>query len=197
MRHFILASASPERRRLLSGLGFEFVVIPPDVDETLPKHASPREGAAQVARRKAEASAAIARSRGVEGIVIAADTIVLAGSDEPRVIGKPRDDDHASEILKRLSGSRHSVVTGLCVLDMASGKVEAGWEDTRITMAEMSDEQIRDYVASGEARGKAGGYGFREEGDPYVKQVEGSFSNVLGLPLELLQELLKRLRVAD
>jgi septum formation protein len=193
MRHFILASASPQRKRLLSELSRNFDVIPADVDETLPAGISPAEAAAHVARRKAEKAARIAEGRGLEGVVVAADTIVLAGSENPEVIGKPDDDEHAVAILGKLSGSRHTIVTGLCVFDMASGKIELGWDETRVTMATMTDAQIREYVASGESRGKAGAYGFQEEGDPYVKEVDGSFSNVLGLPLELLREFLRRI----
>jgi len=195
MKKIILASGSAQRKRLLAQITPSFEVIPAEVDETLPAHLPPRDGAAAVARRKAETAAAIAAGRGVQGIVIGADTIVVAGSGKPRIIGKPEDDAHATAILKRLSGSRHSVVTGLCVLDIASGRAEVGWDETHIVMYAMTDKQIGEYVASGEARGKAGAYGFREDGDPYVKQVEGSFSNVLGLPIELLREFLKRLDV--
>jgi len=195
MTRVILASASPQRRRLLSQLVPEFEVMASHVDETLPPELPPRDGAAEVARRKAQAAARIAADRGIAGVVIAADTIVVAGGGEPQVIGKPEDDAHAFEILKRLSGSTHSVVTGLCMLDMTSGRTEVGWDETRITMGDMTDEQIRAYVASGEATDKAGAYGFREEGDPHVTAIEGSFSNVLGLPLELLREFLQRLGV--
>jgi len=195
MTRVILASASPQRKRLLSLLVPEFEVLPSHVDETLPAGLPPREGAAEVARRKAEAAARIAADRGIMAVVIAADTIVVAASDEPEVIGKPENDAHAFEILKRLSGSRHSVVTGLCVLDMTSGRAEVGWDDTRITMGDMTEEEIRGYVASGEATSKAGAYGFREEGDLYVREIDGSSSNVLGLPLELLREFLQRLGV--
>jgi len=174
-------------------LGVAFEVVPADIDETLPAGMPPRDAAAAVACRKAEQGARLARQRGIEGIVIGADTIVVAGNDGGEVIGKPRDDADAIAILRRLSGSRHSVVTGLCVFDMLTGRREVGWDDTRITMAKMTDAQIRAYVATGEARGKAGAYGFREENDPYVKEVDGSFSNVLGLPLELLREFLERL----
>ena len=191
-QHIILASASPQRKRLLGELGVRFDVIPADIDETLPPCMPVRDAAAEVARRKAQEGARLARERGIEGIVVAADTIVVAGPDGG-VIGKPDDDAHAFAILKRLSGSRHSVVTGLCVLDMRSGRRETGWADTRIAMAEMTDDQIREYVAGGEAMGKAGAYGYRGEDDPYVKEIDGSMSNVLGLPLELLRDFLERL----
>ncbi|NQT18801.1 MAG: Maf family protein, partial [Planctomycetes bacterium] len=143
MIHLILASASPQRKRLLSELSRSFDVIPADVDETLPAGLPPAEAAAHVARRKAERTARIARERDLGGVVVAADTIVLAGSDNPEVIGKPDNDEHAVAILKKLSGSRHTIVTGLCVFDMASGKLELGWDETHVTMVAMTDAQIR------------------------------------------------------
>ena len=195
-RRVILASASPERKKLLGQLGLPFDVIPAEIDETLPAGPA-REGAAAVACMKADAVAETLKSRGVQGIVIAADTIVVAstpyGGEE--VIGKPSDDNHAFAILKRLSGSRHSVVTGLCVTDTASGVHVTAWDDTRITMRAMTDEQIRAYIATGEHRGKSGAYGFQEQGDPYVEEIRGSFSNVLGLPLEMLEGFLKQLDI--
>ena len=194
-RRIVLASNSPERRKLLAGMGLAFDVIPADIDETMPAGVPPRDAAVMLAGAKAEAVAKIVRARGIRGIVIGADTIVVAaapdGTDE--VIGKPDDDAHAVAILRRLSGSRHSVVTGLCVLDSATGRRLSAWDETRITMAAMTDEQIRDYVATGEPRGKSGAYSFREQGDPYVKEFTGSFSNVLGLPVELLREFLEQM----
>jgi len=191
-RRFILASASPERKKLLADLGLSFDVIPAEIDEKLPGGMPPREAAAEIARRKARAAARIAAGRGIVAVVIAADTIVVAGTPETgeEVIGKPQDDAHAEAILRQISGSRHSVVSGLCVLDMATGRELVGWDDTRIKMARMTDSQIREYVASGEPRGKSGAYGFQERNDPYVEEITGSFSNVLGLPLELLREFL-------
>ena len=196
MTAFVLASASPERKTLLAKLGLPFEVIPADIDETLPDNMPAREAAVDIARRKAEAAAALALERGIRAIVIAADTIVAAdfGAGE-QVIGKPRDDAHAAEILRSLSGSTHSVVTGLCVLDMKTGVRVAGCADTRIRMRRMTDEQIGEYVASGESRGRSGAYGFQQQGDPYVEEINGSFSNVLGLPLELLRKFLNELGV--
>jgi len=188
----VLASGSPERRKLLAGLGLAFDIIPSEIDETLPAGVPPREGATMLACQKADAVADVVRARGMRAVIIAADTIVVApspdGTDE--VIGKPDDDEHAAAILKRLSGSRHSVVTGVCVLDTASGRHTCGWDETRIKMRTMTDEQIRAYVATGEPRGKSGAYGFQQHGDPYVEEIDGSFSNVLGLPVEILHRMM-------
>jgi len=199
MPAIILASASPQRRQLLAELGVPFDVVPADVDETAPPGEPPREAAVLIARRKAEAAAAVADARAGRAVVIGADTIVIAAPARPggpeEVIGKPRDDAHAAEILRRLSGTRQSIVTGLFVLDASTGRTAGGWEETRVTMAEMTEREILDYVATGEPRGKAGAYGFRPEGDPFVKDIDGSFSNVLGLPLELLRRFLRELGV--
>ena len=188
----VLASGSPERSKLLARMGVAFDIIPPQIDETLPAGVPPREAATLLACSKADAVSEIVQARGMRATIIAADTIVVApspdGTDE--VIGKPDDDAHAIAILKRLSGSRHSVVTGVCVLDTATGRHTCGWDETRIRMREMTDEQIREYVATGEPRGKSGAYGFREQGDPYVEEVDGSFSNVLGLPVEMVKKMM-------
>ena len=179
----ILASASPRRRELLARLNRPFRVVPPRADETLPKGEPPERAACILARRKAESVAA----REIRGLVLGADTLVVAGE---AVIGKPRDAHHAAEILTLLSSQPHDVITGICILDTATGRSHEAFDRTRITMRPMTSEQIQEYIASGEPMGKAGAYAIQETGDRFVERVEGSFSNVVGLPLELLERLL-------
>ena len=183
----ILASASPRRRELLSRVGDPFRVIVPDADESFDPGEPPERVAETLAQRKA-ASVAAGLSK---GIVIAADTVVAVGGE---ILGKPRDRDDAIAILSRLSGTRHAVITGVCVMDAASRRSVLDHERTWVTMRRMSPEEIRAYVASGEADGKAGAYAIQETGDRYVERLEGDFDNVVGLPVRLVERLLRRLR---
>jgi len=203
MKRIILASASPRRKAILEEMGIKAGVIPAGIDESLPAGRPPREAAVELARRKARSAAEFIRRSSdepytteAEAVIIAADTIVLAASNGGReeVIGKPGDDRHAAQILRRLSGSTHSVVTGLCVIDTAAGRELCGWDETRLTMRPMTGAEIQAYVESGEAHGKAGAYGLQEN-DPYVTDISGSYTNVLGLPVELLRRFLSELDV--
>ncbi len=186
MPELILASSSPRRRELLEQLGRPFRVIPPRADECAPAGLSPRQIAEQLAVRKAESVACGLR----EGLVLAADTIAAVGG---RAIGKPRSRDHAIEILETLSRRPHLVITGVCLLDVRSGERRVASECTRVTMRPMAREEIEAYVDSGEPMDKAGAYAIQEEGDKYVEKVEGSFSNVVGLPLELVARLIEEM----
>ena len=178
-----LASSSPRRRNLLRQLGRPFRVIRPSADEAIPPGLSAPEAAEALAVRKAESAAA----RLTAGTVLGADTLVAAGG---KIIGKPRDRAHAIEMLTRLTRRPHFVITGICLLDARTGRRRAASDRTRVTMRRMTAAQIKAYVDSGEAMGKAGAYAIQETGDRFVERVEGSYSNVVGLPLELLSRLL-------
>ncbi len=185
MKHtVILASASPRRAELLAEMGYHFDVLPPELDEQLDHRADPAEEAIRLAAAKAKEVAA----RTPPSIIVAADTVVALRG---RIIGKPLDHAHAREILRRLSGSRHHVITGLCVFDSGTGKTVTESVSTAVTMKPITEEQIREYVHSGEANGKAGAYAIQETADQYVLRVEGSFTNVVGLPTERLGEILE------
>jgi len=181
----VLASKSKRRIELLRQMGFDFEVIPVDVDETLPPDLDARAASRDVAARKARAVAwGLA-----DAIVIGADTVVSAGDE---IIGKPADDADAERILRTLSGNRHSVITGVCLIDTNSGREQSDSDETVIHMVRMTDAQIRDYVQKGLSDGKAGAYGFLGDDDPYVKNVEGSCTNIMGLPTELLRAMLAK-----
>lgn len=180
----ILASASPQRAALLAERGYSFRVVEPNVDEGIRPGASPSAEAERLARAKAEDVAA----RVGPAVVIAADTIVALGGE---ILGKPRDRAHAAEMLRRLSGTCHQVITGLCVLDTGTGRRGSESVSTAITMRKMSEAEVQAYVASGEADGKSGAYAIQETADRYVLRVEGSFTNVVGLPMERLQQILE------
>jgi len=182
----LLASASPRRAELLARMGYAFDVVPPDVDETVRAGADPAAEAERLAAAKAEDVA----GRTPPSILVAADTVVALGGE---ILGKPRDRAHAREMLGRLSGTRHHVITGLCVLDTRAGRRRVGSVSTAVTMTAMTPRQIAEYVDSGEADGKAGAYAIQETADRYVSHLEGSFDNVVGLPTERLGEILREL----
>jgi len=183
MRELILASRSPRRRELLKALGRSFRVMPPPVDESFPAGLDAAGAAMALAERKAEAIAGTVSA----GIVIGADTLVTDGR---RVMGKPKDPEDARAILRRLSRVEHEVWTGLCLIDARTGMRRADHVCTRVRMRAMSEEEISAYVAGGEAMGKAGAYAIQESGDRFVEHLDGSLSNVVGLPLERLRWML-------
>jgi 23S rRNA (uracil1939-C5)-methyltransferase len=184
----VLASASPRRRELLLALGLDFKAVAPSDDEPLPADAeSVEQVAEQLALKKAEA---IASMEG-EKTVVAADTIVVLGGT---IVGKPRDADEALQMLRRLRGKEHVVVTGIAVL--RGDRSQVGHATTTVTMRNYSDEEIAAYVASGDALDKAGAYGIQ---DPYFSpaaQVDGCYLNVVGLPLCTLAGMLKEAGVS-
>ena len=183
----ILASASPRRRMILRQLGLKFRVLTTSVRERVWPGLPPRRVAERNAVLKAQAAA-----RKCSGLIIAADTIVATRFG---IVGKPKDMRDAVCILTRLSGTRHRVITGLCLLDTATGRTKIASEVTFVKMRKMTPEEIQAYVDSGEALGKAGAYAIQETGDRYVEKVEGSLTNVVGLPVELLIRLLREFDV--
>ena len=183
----ILASASPRRRELLASLGLTFEVVPSDADETLEPIALP-EAVAALALRKARAVAAARRT----GLIVAADTIVVI---DGRALGKPADPAEARVMLQTLRGRTHEVMTGVVVLDAASGRHAAETVISRVTMAAYSDAAIEAYVAAGEPLDKAGAYAIQGKGAALVEGIRGDFFGVMGLPLRLALELLERFGV--
>lgn len=186
-RHLVLASNSPRRRDLLRQAGYRFDVRPPPAGESAVRPlAAPGPYVESLAYLKA--AAAIEAHGLAGGLVLGADTAVeLDGV----IIGKPADEADARRILARLSGSRHRVLTGLALVDLDTGRRLLAHEATAVRMRVMTPQQIDAYVASGEALGKAGAYAIQETGDRYVEQVDGSFTNVVGLPMRLLERMIK------
>jgi len=181
----VLASASPRRADLLTGLGLTFSVCPANVDETAPM-GDPGLAAAYVAEKKARTAA---RSGG-SSLVIGADTVVVSGN---QVLGKPEDRDHARRMLGDLSGRSHEVITGLAVLREADGTVTAGAERTRVGFRVLTVADIDALVDSGEADDKAGAYGIQSLASLVVDRVNGDYFNVVGLPLGLLGRLIREM----
>jgi len=181
--HVILASSSERRRRLMEEAGYDFEVIVPDLGEDRLHRQDPRVLAESLAYAKARQVA-----DGLErGIVIGADTVV---SLDGEVIGKASDERAARAILRKLSGSTHEVITGLCVLNAQRGERLIGADTTRVTMRKLTAEDLEQYVRSGEGIGKAGAYAIQENGDRFIEKIDGSFTNVVGLPMKMLADFL-------
>ncbi|NLW87906.1 MAG: septum formation protein Maf [Planctomycetes bacterium] len=181
----ILASSSPRRRELLSQAGVSFEVISPHLAEPVDLcGATPMQTAQALAYFKARAVWDSHRDRWVLG----ADTIVNEGGE---VLGKPLDAEHARSMLRRLSSARHTVITGVALLG-PGGRRSIMAQATGITMRRMTEQEVDQYISSGEWIGKAGAYAIQETADRFVQRVEGSFSNVVGLPMELVMNMLAR-----
>jgi MAF protein/D-tyrosyl-tRNA(Tyr) deacylase len=180
----ILASASPRRRALLEEVGLRFTVEPVDVDESADLPPDPAEHARVLAERKAHAAADGRR----EGIIVAADTIVVLGG---RVYGKPAGESEAMRMLGDLAGREHTVITGVCVLDAASGRRRSTVVSTLVRFHALSRDEIRRYVATGEPLDKAGAYAIQGRGALLVAGIEGDWSNVVGLPVGAMLDLIE------
>ena len=181
----ILASASPRRAELLREHGYDFTVMPSPLAEPVdfPDDASPVERAQSSSYFKAKSVAGLVGN----GWVLAADTIAALGG---RVFGKPFDRDDARRILKSLSGTMHQLITGVTLLDASSGVKLIRHDSTDVIMRRLTDSEIEDYLDSGAWEGKAGAYGIQDRGDAFVERIEGSFTNVVGLPMELVARML-------
>jgi septum formation protein len=180
----ILASASPRRAELLASAGFSFETLSSDVDETPWDGETPLDYALRVAKDKAEA--AFARCRNSGTVVLAADTVVVA---EGRILGKPADDRDAQTMLKTLSGRVHDVHTGVVVRTDAREVAEV--VTTRVRVLPLSDDEIAWYIGSKEPEGKAGAYAIQGRAARFIESIEGSWSNVVGLPIATVYRLLK------
>jgi septum formation protein len=178
----ILASASPRRRELLSLVGIEHDVRPANIDETYLAGEAPREHAERLAREKAVAIEA------PEAITIGSDTIVVV---DGRVLGKPRDREHAAEMLRQLSGRSHVVMTGVAA--KWRDKLVSGLEEVGVTFRPLRDDEIDRYIDTGEPMDKAGAYGIQGFGATIVERVDGDYFAVMGLPLNRLARLLETL----
>ena len=180
--HLVLASASPRRAELLRGAGFRFEIITADVDESVRAGESPGRYVGRLAESKARAVAARAGGRAVLG----ADTVVVCGD---AILGKPADVADAKRMLRMLSGRTHQVMTGVCLL--AAHRSE-GVATTSVEFAQLTSAEIDWYAASGEPSDKAGAYAIQGLASRFVTRIEGSYSNVVGLPVALVYDLCKQ-----
>ena len=189
----VLASASPRRQELLRNAGIPFVVQPTDIPEVPRPGEAPRAFAERMAREKA---LTVFRQR-PDDFVLGADTIVIVDAE---ILGKPRDAADAARMLRLLSGRRHQVTTGVCLVGpqprTENRQLETGFEDvcsetTIVTVAALSDDDIRSYISTNEPMDKAGAYAIQGRASRWISHIEGDYFNVVGLPVALVNRMLR------
>jgi septum formation protein len=198
--HLILASGSPQRKALLETAGYQFEVVPPheSAESGICSQCGPAELVLDLAARKAADVVQQLRARNgltQPVLLVACDTVAEC---EGTILGKPRDEDHARSMLEHLRGKRHRVFSGLCVWPLSEKDRKTAPRTrvavTELEMDQLSDEQIDEYLESGLWQGKAGGFGFQDRVD-WLHIVSGSESNVIGLPMELLAQMIEQISI--
>jgi septum formation protein len=193
MTAFILASGSPRRRELLISLGVAFSVIKPDIDEAQHVGEPPL---SYVERLSIEKAAAVAGKLDTPAFVLAADTVVILAADtigvlDGDILGKPADADEARAMLRRLRNRAHIVCTAMTLLRTDDAARQTQLTQTRVHMRDYTDDEIEAYIATGDPFDKAGSYAIQHEGFRPVARIEGSHTNVVGLPMETLRPMLR------
>jgi septum formation protein len=183
--NLVLASQSPRRKELLAILGYAFTVIPSSVDETPIAGENPDVFVVRVAREKGMEVA----SRVSQSVIISADTVVTIDNE---ILGKPSDERDAVRMLRKLSGRDHSVLTAITVVNQLKQETLEGLDRTRVWFASLSDQQILDYIRREDVFDKAGAYAIQGYAGVYIPRIEGNYFNVMGFPLPLVHELLRR-----
>jgi len=186
MKKIILASQSPRRRELLKLIDVDFDVLPSDCDECT-HETEPGPMVLELSKQKA--LDVVNKTREEDAFIVGSDTIVVYNG---KILGKPKTEKEAFEMLKSLSGNTHQVYTGVTIVDKKSGAVKSFYEVTDVCMYQVSDEEIHGYIATGDPFDKAGGYGVQSKGAFLVKEIKGDFYTVVGLPVaRLYRELIK------
>jgi septum formation protein len=179
----VLASASPRRQELLRNAGITFEVQPANI----PEDPLPGEPAKDYVERLAREKALAIASQRPQDVVLGADTVVVV---DGQLLGKPGDAADAARMLRMLSGRKHEVITGVCIVVRGQSKVAS--ETTRVTVSKLSDKDIAEYVASGEPMDKAGAYAIQGIASRWIPSIEGDYSNVVGLPVALVFRMLRQ-----
>ena len=182
-KQIVLASASPRRKELLENIGLDFVVHPGSFEEK-DSHLTPEELALHNALGKAQQVALHYKN----ALIIGVDTVVAY---QNHFLGKPKDDNHAKEMLRLLSNTTHKVLTAIAIINTNTGNPVTAIETTMVTMDRLDESDIDSYVKSGEGHDKAAGYAIQGIGSLYIKKIEGDYFNVVGLPIFRLRKLLK------
>lgn len=183
-QRIVLASKSPRRRQLLEQIGLEFEIRESEYEEDMAAMADPVELVKFLALNKAKAVA----QHYSDAIVIGADTFVIFDN---QFIGKPKDKDDARRMLRLLSGQTNNIITGFAVIDTATGRVVNGFDRADVTIRELTDEDIENYIETGEPLDKAGAFGIQGVGAVIVEKVDGDYHNIMGLPLSKIYAILK------
>jgi len=188
MYSLVLASQSPRRRQLLEEAGFAFTVHPLSVSEKFNENMNLHDALLDLSRFKAHSFVTANKSlKGQKILVLSADTVVVL---DEQVLGKPRDAKQARLFLQQLSGKTHSVMTAFCVYNFNTDEDVVALEETKVRFKILSEDEIEKYIATGEPFDKAGGYGIQSLGGKFVLETSGSWSNVVGLPMERLEKVL-------
>ena len=185
--HWILASASPRRKEILAGLGMRFTVDPCSLPEPARR---PGEKPSVYATRAARDKARVVAARHAKGVVIGADTIVVCSN---RILGKPADREEGREMLERLGGRWHEVITGLCLFDRNRGRTRSGFSRSRVHFRRLSAQEIRWYLDTGEYSDKAGAYAVQGYAALFIDRIEGCYFNIVGFPVAAFERLCRRL----
>jgi septum formation protein len=188
MNELILASGSPRRAQLLGEMVRSFRILPGDVDEEQAEGETPDAYVVRVSREKAESVADGLEPRTGGCWILAGDTIVVLGE---AVLGKPGDGDRARRMLEQLQDRRHEVITGICLLNRKQAVCCLEAVRTQVWMRRIEPEEMDVYIRTGEPFDKAGGYAIQGYGGRFIRKIEGSYSNVIGLPMERLGELFR------
>jgi len=187
-RPFILATASEARRKLVSDLGFSVIFDSVDIDERTVPDETINDYVRRLAKEKADACV----PSSLDAVIVAVDTAIGLGKT---IIGKPRDEKHAKEILELLSGRTHEVVSAIAVRDVKEATIEIESTRTEIRCDDLSDVAINWYLATGEWKGRAGAYAIQGKGAALVKEVQGCFTNVIGLSIPTLLRMLRKISI--
>ena len=191
MKKIILASKSIDRKKTFTRLNIPFETIITDIDEGYYKEilSDPVELVKEIAKTKALKAKDLLKNKNMEAIIIAADTIV---EYKGKIIGKAKNKAHAFQILKSLINRSHNLITGVAITELNDQKVVVDYDCTIVTFLDISDNEIRNYVNTGEWKGRAGAYSIRDRASLFIKEIRGSPSNVIGLPMQKIFEILKK-----
>lgn len=187
-KRIILASGSEARKKLLDKIKLDFEIQPSDFEEIMNPDTPPEELAVELALGKARDVAA----KNKNAIIIAADSFVIL---DGKYLGKPHSVGEARAMLRQISGKKQSFVTGMAIIDTDSGKTFTDFDISEIWVKELTDEEIEDYIKTGEPFSKAGGYAIQEIGSIFIEKVQGSYTSIVGLPINKVYKILKELGV--
>lgn len=182
----VLASRSPRRAEILRAVGWPFEVVEANIDETR----AAAENAISYVKRLAQTKAATVANKVDGKLVLGADTVVVIGGE---ILGQPRDHEDARRMLRLLSGEWHEVLTGVALVRAGHSPCAiVDHETTRVRLAELSDDEVDWYVATGEPMDKAGAYAIQGKAGPFIQEIQGNYFNIVGLPISLVYELLQK-----
>ncbi len=191
MKKIILASKSIDRKKTFNRLNIPFETIITDIDESYYKEifSNPVELVKEIAKAKALKAKELLKNTNIEAIIIAADTIV---EFKGKIIGKAKNKAQAFQILKSLIKRSHNLITGVAITDLNDPKIVVDYDFTIVTLLDISDNEIRNYINTEEWKGRAGAYSIRDRASLFIKEIRGSPSNVIGLPMQKIFEILKK-----